>query len=72
MKYTLTPEQFESKRATLAENGVILTGDSGTFNTHGFSGTFTYDGTTLDVEVQHEPFFFTAGEFYDRLTKFMA
>lgn len=70
MNYTLSREQFEKYRGVLSTKGIDLVGDSGYFDTHGFRGTFSYAEPTLTVTVTHEPFFFTADEFYAKLTGF--
>lgn len=52
----LTEEQFEQKRQQLADNGVVLTGNSGTVSARGCTITFGYTGGLLTVNVDKAPF----------------
>lgn len=53
----MTPEQFTAKSAQLkAEQGLELTGDSGTLSKDGVIVDYAYDGENLSLNVLHKPF----------------
>jgi hypothetical protein len=51
----LTPAQFKSAVVKLNSEGLAISGDSGSFNHMGVSGTFNYDGETLSINLTSWP-----------------
>lgn len=72
MKFTLTPEQFEAKRAILANNGINVTDNTGTIDTHGCVIDYSYDGATLTLTVRSKPWLITEAAIESKLTGFFA
>jgi hypothetical protein len=56
LQIPISRERLEEKRAELAANGITLTGDIGVIDSHGVRAVYSYDGTTLSVEVKGKPF----------------
>ena len=56
----MTPERFAQLAAKLkAEQGIVLTGNKGTINSHGAQADYNFDGAELTVTVTHSPFPFS-------------
>jgi hypothetical protein len=53
----MTEEQFTTATRRLADNGIVLTGRSGTLTKDEITATYTYDGATLKIEITDRPFF---------------
>jgi hypothetical protein len=57
MKIPLTPAQYKAKVEQLKqEQGIALTGESGTVSKLGVEIAYSYDGTDLTYEVRDKPF----------------
>lgn len=57
LSFSLTPDQFSARKAELAGQGVVISGDTGTLDYKGVEVQYTYDGThALTVTVEHHPF----------------
>ena len=53
----MTRAQFEAKAAQLkAEQGLVITGDTGTLSKDGVTAKYTYDGVTLTAQIIDHPF----------------
>jgi hypothetical protein len=55
----LTPDQFASASAKLAQQGIPLTGDKGEISKSGVTAAYTYADGTLSIDITHKPFFVT-------------
>jgi hypothetical protein len=57
LTFTLTRTELESKRSQLAQSGIHLQGDSGTFTAQSCTIDFFYTEPYLSVLVTDKPFF---------------
>ena len=64
----LTREQVEKVRAALAAEKINLVGDAGSFKDK-IGGTFSYDGTTLTIDVTDKPMLAKWAWVQDRVEK---
>jgi hypothetical protein len=56
----LTPEEFETKAAALAEKqGIILPGREGTIEKMGLKASYVYADGVLKITILDKPFFLT-------------
>jgi hypothetical protein len=56
----LTPEEFETKTAALAEKqGINLPGREGTIEKMGLKASYVYSDGTLKITILDKPFFLT-------------
>ena len=69
----MTPEAFAAKAAQLkAQQGIVLSGDSGTIEKHGVKASYTYDGTELQVKILSKPFLVTTAYCENQLLSWLA
>lgn len=52
----MTEAQFAAATRRLAENGIPLTGREGTLTKDGVTAKYTYNGSTLCIEITERPF----------------
>ena len=55
----LTPEQFATASAQLAQQGIALTGDQGEISKSGVTAAYAYADGQLSIDIKHKPFFVT-------------
>lgn len=72
MNILITRPQLQAKKAVLAQNGIVIDGDSGTVDSHGVTVDYTYDGETLALTVVKKPFFCPESAVEDKLREFFA
>lgn len=59
MNIPLTREQLEAARLRMADQGIVLRGDSGDVEGHGVGISFSYDGSAnLALTITHKPFIY--------------
>jgi hypothetical protein len=56
----MTPAEYDAAGDRLfAQQGLTMTGSSGTLSKSGFTATYQYDGVTFKAQVVKKPFMFT-------------
>lgn len=68
----LTPEQFDAKCVQLAQQGITLSGSTGTISHNGVSVKYAYDGHNLIADVTHKPFFISQAVAEDKLKEWLS
>ena len=68
----LTPEQFASASAKLAEQGIALAGNEGEISKSGVTAAYTYAGDLLTVNITHKPFFVTTEYCEEQIKSWLA
>ena len=72
IRIALTPEQFASKAAQLkVEEGLELSGNTGTLSKSGVTAQYSYDGQYLSVTITHKPFLVSERYCESKLTEWL-
>ncbi len=68
----LTPEQFQSKAASIAEKqGISLAGTSGLIEKMGVKAQWVYEEGMLKITILDKPFFLSEAAVEEQLKKFL-
>lgn len=70
MTFPLTPAQLAEKKCTLAQNGITITGDSGSVSSHGCVIAYSYDGAALTLRVLSHPWYLATAVVEEKLAAF--
>ena len=72
IRMQLTPDEFDKKAAYLEENqGIQLSGNSGTIVKMGVKAAYTFTDNLLTVEIIDKPFFVTTEYCEEQLLKLL-
>lgn len=69
LRFPMTREQFDARRAALAAKGIAITGDSGEIDQRGVRVRYAYDGAVLSLEVFKKPMLVTRGYVEGKITE---
>lgn len=67
IRVPMSEAQFAAATRRLAENGIELSGREGTLTKDGITGTYTYDGEALSIDITDRPFFLPLSMIEQRL-----
>jgi hypothetical protein len=67
----LSPEEFQSKAAQIAKQGIVLTGNEGTIEKMGVKAHWSYTDGVLKIAILDKPFFLTEQSVEDQLRKWL-
>jgi hypothetical protein len=67
----MTEAQFATATRRLGQNGIELTGRSGTLTKDGITAQYTYDGKQLSIEITDRPFFLPLSLIEGRLQAYL-
>lgn len=72
--YPLTPQQFDTLRSRLLEEGVTLPAEAyyGQLSFKGITLKYNYDGVKLTLSVMQKPFLIPAAMIWEQVDKWIA
>lgn len=70
MTITISRDNLEAKRSTLAEDGFKLVGDSGTLSGDGCTIGYSYVEPTLTINIDSKPWWMTTGAIESHIQSF--
>ena len=69
----MTPAEYLARKTMLAEDGVTITGESGTLDYKGVEVAYSYNGAdTLTITVEHKPWVIPESEIDNKIRQWFA